>query len=262
MNVTEIQFLRDQVQAGAQFYVSHSGGKDSQAMNIMLEELVPHQQLTIVHADLGEVEWDGVLSHIRRFSHHQVNVVRAVDKTGQAKDLLPMIVGRSVSRPDAPAWPSSTIRYCTSDLKRTPIEKFIRGHMKQHGITLAVNCMGLRAEESTARAKRQAVTPNKRLSKAGRTVTDFLPIHDWPVSQVFACIQRAGQTPHPAYALGNDRLSCVFCIFGSPGDLANGMHQRPELYEKYLAIEEATGRTMFNGESLADRVAKADGEKS
>ncbi|MEP2716321.1 hypothetical protein [Pseudophaeobacter sp.] len=62
---------------GAIFYVSHSGGKDSQAMYCAITRLVPHDQIAVVHADLGEVEWEGVQDHIRATISHPLDVVRA-----------------------------------------------------------------------------------------------------------------------------------------------------------------------------------------
>lgn len=52
-----IRQLRD---AGAIFYVSHSGGKDSQAMYLCLRQVIPSEQIVVVHAGLGEVEWPGI----------------------------------------------------------------------------------------------------------------------------------------------------------------------------------------------------------
>ena len=114
--------------------------------------------------------------------------------------------------------------------------------------------MGLRAQESVARAKKVSFTGNARLSKAGREVYDWLPIFEWTADEVFKCIADANQTPHYAYELGNERLSCVFCIFGSAGDLANGAAQRPELAAKYIDIEARTGSTLFHKDSLASRL--------
>ena len=53
------------IRRGALFYVSHSGGKDSQAMYAALVSRVPRDQIVVVHADLGEIEWRGVQDHIR-----------------------------------------------------------------------------------------------------------------------------------------------------------------------------------------------------
>lgn len=230
------------------YYVSHSGGKDSQAMYAQVSMLVPAERIVVVHADLGEIEWEGVQDHIRATIRHPLNVVRA------NKTFFDMVRRRASTRPDVPSWPSPSTRQCTSDLKRNPIAKFIRHDMRARGTLLAVNAMGLRAEESPSRAKRQTWLINKPLSCAGREVYDWLPIHDWNERRVFQQIEAAGQQPFWAYAAGNKRLSCVFCIMGCDGDLQNGKKHRPELYEKYKALEQETGWTMFGRESITERV--------
>lgn len=240
-----IRTLRDH---GAIFYVSHSAGKDSQAMTLLLERIIPAAQLVYVHADLGEVEHTGVQAHINSTIRGDLNVVSAVWKDGSSKTLLGMVERRGM-------WPSSAHRQCTSDLKRGPIQKFIRADMKARGATLAVNCMGLRAGESAARSKLDPVKTNKTLSKAGRTVLDWLPIHDWSAAMVFASIARAGQQPHWAYATGNERLSCVFCIMGSTNDLRNGARQRPELAKRYIELERQIGHTFKNRQSIESIIA-------
>ena len=220
-------------------------------MYAFLCERIPNDQIVVVHADLGEIEWIGVQDHIRSTIKHPLNVVRA------NKTFFEMVRHRAKTRPDVPSWPSSSQRQCTSDLKRNPIQTFIRRDMKRRGATLAVSCMGLRAEESAARAKRPVWSVNKALSKAGRTVYDWLPIHDWTTAEVFAKIAAIEQQPFWAYAAGNKRLSCVFCILGCSGDLANGKKHRPELYEKYVQLEEEVGWTMFHKQGLEERVQAA-----
>ena len=243
--------IEELIQDGAIFYCSHSGGKDSQAMYAQLRRLVPFEQLVVVHSDLGAVEWRGVKDHINDTIAHTLNVVQA------NKSFFDMVKHRAKTRPDVPSWPSSGQRQCTSDLKRNPIYKFIRNDLKAKGALLAINCTGLRAEESTARSKKQPLTVNNTLSKAGRTVFEWLPIHHWTTDEVFALIREVGQRPFWAYEAGNKRLSCVFCIMGCASDLANGKKHNPELYAQYVELEQETGSTMFNGESLDERIAKA-----
>ena len=102
---------------------------------------------------------------------------------------------------------------------------------------------------------------NKTLSTTRRTVYDWLPIHALTTRQVFNRIREAGQEPFRAYATGNRRLSCVFCILGCAGDLANGRRERPELFQRYLQLERETGWTMFPGQSLAQRAAEGDARR-
>ena len=73
---------RELVQRGALVAVNHSGGKDSQCMTILLSRLVPREQLLVVHAPLGEVEWPDTLALIeaddsrRRAAHSRARHVR------------------------------------------------------------------------------------------------------------------------------------------------------------------------------------------
>lgn len=226
---------------GALFVLNDSGGKDSQAMRIVLRDLIPASMLVVIHASLGEVEWPGALEHAQ---------------AGAARDGLPFIVARATktffemverrhtSRPDAPCWPSAKNRQCTSDLKRGPIEREIRRFANDLRISHIVSCCGIRAEESSNRAKQMAVKRSDRNSKAGRDWWEWLPIHSLTREQVFQIIADAGEQPHPAYGLGNDRLSCMFCIMGSRNDLRNAAQQNPELYRRYVEIEQRTGYTM------------------
>ena len=223
--------IRELIEQGDVFFVSHSGGKDSQAMYALLKQINPFEQLVVVHADLGEVEWSGVQDHIWKNTQHGVNVVRA------GKTLLGMVENRGM-------WPSAAYRQCTSDLKRGPIFKFIRQYLNDRGLKIAVNCMGIRAEESTARAKKQPFRYNKAESCGHRDVYDWMPIFNFSTAEVFQTIAEAGQKPFWAYER-NERLSCVFCIMGSVNDLRHGAERNPELYRKYVELERKIGHTMF-----------------
>lgn len=227
----EIQSIIDQ---GAIFYVSHSGGKDSQAMYAYIKTVVPHDQIVVIHSSLGEVEWGGVVEHIENNIIHPLHIVQA------GKSFLGMVEKRGM-------FPSAAYRQCTSDLKRNPIMKFIRNDLKSRGGLIAINCMGLRAEESTARAKRKPFTINKQETVSGRvqrTVYDWLPVFDLLTSDIFQYIKEAHQLPFWAYEK-NERLSCVFCIMGSINDLKHGAEKNPALFRKYVELEKKIGHTMF-----------------
>lgn len=256
-HTTEIQNLADR---GAIFYVSHSGGKDSQAMYIAVQKIVPWQQLRVIHADLGDIEHHGTLDHINdTVDHHPpIMIAKAFDIEGTQVDLFDMIRNRRAKldaqgKFDAPAFPSSAARFCTSDLKTGPIWREIR----QDGHPLVVNCVGIRGDESPARAKkiaqRGSLNLNKKNTNSKREAYDWWPIADWTIDQVWAEISDAGQVPHPAYAAGNERLSCAFCIFGSRNDLRNAREQRPDLYKRYIDLEIEVRTTMFQTESLSTR---------
>ena len=238
--ITQIpEQIIDLIARGAVFVINHSGGKDSQAMYLMLRELVPAAQRVIVHADLGEVEWPGAVDQIKATTAGEpLHICRS------RRGLLQMIAERGM-------FPSPSQRQCTSDLKRGPIERTVRAvtrERKAAGIEawgLVVNCMGMRAEESPGRSK---LTPFKRHegnSKAGREWYDWLPIHDLTTVEVFARIAAAGQAPHWVYAAGMSRFSCCFCIMSNQADLTTAAKMNPTLYRKYVELERSTGQVML-----------------
>jgi 3'-phosphoadenosine 5'-phosphosulfate sulfotransferase (PAPS reductase)/FAD synthetase len=243
------QHITDLVAAGALFVLNHSGGKDSQAMFAYVTRQVPADQIVVVHADLGRMEWAGVQDHIRAsIGGYDLNVVRA------GKDLLEMVGRRQATLQaagkDAPPWPSAQYRQCTSDLKRGPVAKFTRHYVKASGHRLVVNCLGLRAEESAARAKRPAFRTITRECTRVRTVVEWLPIQDWTIDQVWQAIADSGQMRHWAYDKGMSRLSCCFCILASKADLTIAARENPDLYREYVQLEKSTGYTMRAGASL------------
>lgn len=248
--------IRNLIDAGALFVCNHSGGKDSQAMLIRLAEVIPHDQLLVVHASLGEVEWAGALE-LARDQAAALGIPFIVARA--QKSFLDMVERRFADRPDVPSFPSAKHRQCTSDLKRGPIEREVRAWIKARGIKLVVNCTGIRGQESAARAKVETFRRSERNSVAGRDWYEWAPIHSLTTDQVFATIRGAGQEPHPAYALGNERLSCVFCIMGSKNDLANGARHNPALFARYVELEARTGYTMhMSRKPLAQLVAEAE----
>lgn len=235
---TGIQSLID---AGALFVSNHSGGKDSQAMLIKLLDVIPARQLVVVHASLGDIEWPGALE-LARGQAKSAGVPFIVARA--SKTLFEMVERRFENRPEVPSWPSASTRQCTSDLKRGPIQREVRRYAKANGFKTIVNCLGLRAQESPGRAKRQVFRKNETDSNQVLTWYEWLPIHGMLTDEVYNSIRESGQQPHYAYALGNERLSCVFCIMASRNDLRNGGQHHPELLEQYAALEARTGYTM------------------
>ncbi len=228
---------REMIQTGALVAVNHSGGKDSQAMTILLSRIVPRSQLLAVHAPLGEVEWPGTIEHIEATLPEGVPLIFAPVASG--KTLLQRVEERGL-------WPSSKARWCTSDFKAGPIQRELRRYLKAHprfGGRL-VNAMGMRAEESPARAGKAPWRRNDRMSAAGREVFDWLPIFGLSTEDVFRIVREAGQAPHWAYAAGMSRLSCSFCILASRADLRRAAELRPELYRRYAEIERRIGHTL------------------
>ena len=228
---------REMIRRGALVAVNHSGGKDSQAMTILLSRIVPREQTIVVHSPLGEVEWPGTMAQIEATIPEGVPLILAPVTSG--KSLLDRIEERG-------RFPSPSVRWSTSTLKRRPIERELRRYLKAHpqfGGRL-INAMSMRAEKSTARARKLRWRRNDRMSVAGREVFDWLPIFDLSTRDVFRGIRDAGQSPHWAYAAGMSRLPCVFCIMASRADLYTAAQLQPALYRQYANLEERIGHTL------------------
>lgn len=223
--------IKKMLSAGAVFFCSHSGGKDSQAMYQVLKAQVPKERLIVIHAHLPEVEWDGIMDHIKDNIDHELIIVQA------NKTLLDTVRKRGM-------FPDAYRRWCTSDLKRGPIKKAIRQYCTKHNYNLVVDCMGMRAEESTGRAKRPIWKLNPKETNGKRSYYEHLPIHSLKVDDVFFAIRSAGQKPFFTYEKGMSRCSCSFCILGSREDLRIASELNPTLFQTYVNLEKEIGHTL------------------
>ena len=228
---------RDMIRRGALVAVNSSGGKDSQTMTILLARIVPRDQLVVVHAPLGEVEWPGTIEHIENTMPAGVPLIFA--RVASGKSLLERVEERG-------KFPGIGRRFCTSDMKVSPIERELRHYLKAHPRFAGriVSAIGIRRDESSARSKRVPWARSDRNSRAGREWFDWLPISDLTAADVFRIIREAGQSPHWVYEQGLSRCSCSFCIFSSRSDMRRAAELRPLLYRRYAEIERRIGHTL------------------
>lgn len=241
--------------------VNSSAGKDSQAtLDVVVaaaRDAGVEDRVVVVHADLGEAEWDGVPELA---AEHAAHYGLRFEITSNPETILERTARRG-------AWPSAAIRWCTSDHKRGPIRKVMTRLVSElrdseHVVGRPVrvlNVMGLRAEESAARSRRTPYAPNPSASNGRRQVDDWYPIHAWTVAQVWERIAAAGTRPHPAYNAGMSRLSCRFCVLASRADLVCSARLNPELAARYAAVEAQTGHRFRMDLSMAEVIAAAEG---
>ena len=227
----------EMIRRGALFALNVSGGKNSQAMSVLVARVVPHDLIVAVHAPLGEVEWPGTIEHIERTIPPGVPLILAGVVSG--KTLLERVEERD-------RWPGIRQRFCTSEHKTGLIERELRRYLKAHPRFEGrlVSALGLRRDESRDRARRIPWRHNERMSVAGRKVFDWLPVFHLTTQQVFRVIPDAGQAPHGIYSQGISRCSCSFCIFGSRADLRRAAKLRPDLYQRYAQLERRMGHTL------------------
>jgi len=232
--------------------INTSAGKDSQAMLDYVVNLAKAQgvrnRVMAVHADLGIVEWKGTrdLAETHCNLYYQIPLVVVKRALG---NLLEQVLQRGM-------WPDAQNRYCTSDQKRDQVAKVhtkvaFDSPVKDRPVRI-LNCMGFRAQESPARAKKPVLAIDKRISNGKKEVTNWLPIHHWTVERVWETIHASGVPYHYAYDLGMPRLSCVFCIFAPTDALVIAGKNNPELLDEYVRVEEKIGHTFKNGFRIAE----------
>lgn len=291
------------MEAGAALAVSISGGKDSQAMLLALTRLHRQQRwpgaIYAVHAHLGRAEWPQTLEHCRRIA--EAAGIELVVVSRPQGDLITEMRQRmaALAGTGKPHWPDARNRYCTADQKRGQIDRVLRAphwpdarnryctaHQKTNQIDrehrrheVVISAMGMRAEESPARARKPVVSvrasitsealkgasPDVALSDrqpGQRVALDWLPLHEWTEDEVFRAfgsslddvnrrreLYRLGRVEealegwpgHPAYVFGNQRLSCALCVLASRNDLWNGIRHCPDIYQEYVAMERESG---------------------
>lgn len=243
--------------------VNSSAGKDSQAMLDLVHELAVAAgvayRIVVVHCDLGRVEWEGTAElAAEQAAHYGARFLKVSRPQG---DLLAHVEQRGM-------WPDPARRYCTSDHKRGQVRRVmteLASEVRRRGIWEPVrilNCMGMRSQESPARAKLAAFAFDPKASNGRRHVDNWLPIHGWTEAEVWERIRQSGVPHHRAYDLGMPRLSCCFCIFAGDDALLLAGHHNRALLDEYVRVEEKIGHTFKKKLPIASiRARVAAGER-
>lgn len=244
--------------------VNSSAGKDSQAsLDVVAAAARAAQVLdrvVVVHADLGDAEWPGVPElAAEHATHYGLRFeLTGRQRHGRTETILERVQQRG-------KWPDAARRWCTSDHKRGPIRTVmtrLATELRESGRVVdrpvrILNVLGLRAQESTARARRTPYAHNAAASNGRRLVDDWYPIHTWSTAQVWERIAAAGTRPHDAYRAGMSRLSCRFCVLASRSDLLCSARLNPELADRYATVERQTGHRFRTDLTMADVIAEA-----
>jgi 3'-phosphoadenosine 5'-phosphosulfate sulfotransferase (PAPS reductase)/FAD synthetase len=232
--------VRTLLAAAAPVAIGCSGGKDSAAAAIAVVEhlrVIGHKgTVVLVHADLGDadpaldVEWRDSLptcerlaaflgvelivtrraagGMMKRWIKRWQNNVKRYAELSCVKIILP--------------WSTPSMRFCTSELKSSPIASEL---VKRFPGQKIISACGIRREEGNGReasARTNAPTSkanqrltNKRLKTSG---IDWNPIAAWSTADVFALCADRGFQMHEGYGMGMGRISCRFCIMQDLSD--------------------------------------------
>jgi len=119
---------------------------------------------------------------------------------------------------------------------------------------------GERAEESANRAKYNPIevhhTDNRDGKRRIRHVDHWRPVLYWDEMDVWEIIGQYNVNVHPAYHLGINRVSCAWCIFASPDQLATVNLVLPEQGVKIRRYEIDFNHTIRKDQTLEETLAK------
>jgi DNA sulfur modification protein DndC len=207
-------------------YVNHSGGKDSQAMLIRLIAQGFKGKIVIVHADLGDMEWEPMHNWLEKVCFGlEIHVVKA------ERDFFEL--ARHHNR-----IPGGQKRWCSGKLKAAPINKFIKEHMVANGYTTALSAIGIRRTEGGPRKNAD------EYEYVTQSISKWHPVLEMTDAEVFQMIKEAGQVPHWVYSKGLSRLSCAVCVYGRVGEHKIARELKPELFQKLVELERELGKTI------------------
>ncbi|MFE6253175.1 phosphoadenosine phosphosulfate reductase domain-containing protein [Streptomyces niveus] len=243
--------------------VGDSGGKDSGALVhevcTQADKVGQLDKVRVLHCDLGRtkkghlVEWPGAME-VARAHAELYGVPFAVRRS----KLWPSLWDRILAHGN---WPGHFARYCTSDTKTVTGRDFadeVGGGMRLGRPYRAGYAMGMRAEESTARAKKPVIERHRMSGKGTlRIVTTWLPVHQLTTEQVWEIHRKNDIDHHEAYDQGMRRLSCRACPLAHTDDLVRSAQLNPELFAEYAQAERDMGRQFKKSISLREIIERA-----
>lgn len=140
-------------------------------------------------------------------------------------------------------FPSSGIRWCTSELKIQPTARELERIREETGDDVQV-LTGIRAEESRTRAE----MPEREYFDA-YDCDQWRPLLHWTLADVIAEHHRAGVPLNPLYRLGAERVGCWPCINAGKTEIRLVADLDPKRIDQIRAMEQITKNTMFSKEA-------------
>ncbi|EDX82613.1 Phosphoadenosine phosphosulfate reductase family protein [Synechococcus sp. PCC 7335] len=208
-------FVPSLLEKGADLAISISGGKDSDAMLRYLAEQQRASswpgEMFALFCELGRIEWSGVDRHLKQLCFElAIPLVKLYPNRPMIEEWQQRYETILEKQENKPFWSSSSARFCTKHEKTQPADKLLRDYK------FIVCAIGLRAEESSARAKKpryqvrneittkrfktpascktaeqkerwaeQAYQDWENSGRKGRFAISWHPIHHWPLEQVW-----------------------------------------------------------------------------
>lgn len=226
--------LREKL-AGRLVVASVSGGKDSAALSLWLREQgIEHRR---VFMDTG---WEHPVTYeyLRGELTRVIGPIEEIRSARYPTGMVQLVRERAT-------FPSRLRRFCTEELKVFPLRDYVAALSVE-----AVNAIGIRAQESAARARMTEWEWSGAID-----AETWRPLLAWVFEDVRAIHARHGLRPNPLYLDGAERVGCWPCIFARKAEIelvARTDPARIDLLEKLegeLTESAGDGRFWFHGKT-------------
>lgn len=141
-------------------------------------------------------------------------------------------------------FPSRLIRFCTSELKLKPFQKFLIAQDEE-----CVTVVGIRRQESRARSEYERWKWHDLYDGYM-----FSPLVEHTFDDVIEMHKEANIQPNPLYLQGAERVGCFPCIFARKSEVKMGAKIYPERYRQIERLENETGMTFFHNRGGASKI--------
>ena len=225
--------------------VSFSGGKDSTAMLLMMIEK-GMQVDDIIFCDTGK-EFPQMYEHIEKVEKYIKRKITVL-KSDKSFDYLLTTEQRKTGREKGVfglGWMSFNIRWCTGELKKEVIRKYLRKYKKEGFLEY----LGIAFDEQ------------KRLKNNAEKKNLIFPLNDWQITEK--------QALDYCYSKGFDwsglyekfvRVSCYLCPLQRLGELKIIYNEFPELWEDMRRLDKFSWRKFRSDYTLSELEQKFERE--
>ena len=214
-----------------------SGGKDSAALAIYLEQSYPQipSEYVFCDTDAELPETYDYLDRLEAVLGKPIHRINALDYMNVARKPTRRAFDFVLNEMYSGFLPSPQARWCTRKLKIEPFERYVGSHT-------AFSYIGIRADED-----RQGYTPKKPPVFSDRP--NIVPVYPFKDDGVDLAgvkeILEASGIGFPDYYRWRSRSGCYFCFYQQIGEWQRLREEHPHLFDQAKAYERSNGTKRY-----------------
>ena len=229
------------------FYVSYSGGKDSEVTLELVQRALPHNEFVVLFGDTGMEfpdTYEAVLIAEQKCKSLGLDFFRAKSNFNPHETWK--IFGS----------PSTTIRWCCSVHKTAPQIIKLREVVGKSSFS-SMSFIGVRRDESIRRSEYDYISYGAKHNKQ----YTFAPILEWSSLEIYLYLYSSNIHINSCYKKGISRAGCLVCpMTPEKSDFFRCVNYRSEVNEYYSIMDKMIIKP-FNSENEKQRFFEMGGWK-